>query len=274
MKAKSPQHTGLVKGPAALAERLIEARAELKKTLRQATTNSEKNQIKCDIAALTLALRVLRRRRTQPKMYYELDDLSDRARTMTRLLKSLGRGREVIYHGTRDLPGVMRLGKLLPPIWAESGVFFTRSAEVAAYFAYLMGEKKDQRSPGVLILDKDSLRQCYRLEPYRYDPSNDRNEREEVIWCRIINFRRHLVGAVSDANVSAVLGPPKRRYLPQGFARWPDARRQKFNERKGAAGRRFVRRGRADVRQLIVREREAHSRGAFVIGKPKRPRLP
>jgi hypothetical protein len=128
---------------------------------------------------------------------------------------------------------------------------------IAAYFACLRGEKNERRSPGILILDRNSLRQCYRLEPSRYDPFHGRNEREEAIWDRTVSFRRHLIGVVSDADVSAVLGAPKRRYLPRGFASWPAARRRAFNERDLASGRKLVVKGRAAVRDLIVRERQS-----------------
>jgi hypothetical protein len=123
---------------------------------------------------------------------------------MARLAKKIGRGREVIYHGTRALPAVLRAGELIPADRAESGVFFTRSAEVAADFACLMGEKSEQRSPGVLVLDRNSLRHRYRLQPNRYDQFHDRNEREEAVWGRRVNFRRHLLGVVSDAVHRAV----------------------------------------------------------------------
>lgn len=155
----------------------------------------------------------------------------------------------------RALPEVMRAGKLVPPDFAESAVFFTRSAEVAAYFACLRGEKEERRSAGVLTLDRSSLRQSYRLEPDRYDPFDGRNEREEAVWGRIVSFRRHLLGVVSEVNVSEVLGPPEWLYLPPGFVRWPEARRRKFNERQLASGREFVAKGRAAVRDLIVAER-------------------
>ncbi|MCK1709016.1 MULTISPECIES: hypothetical protein [unclassified Bradyrhizobium] len=137
----------------------------------------------------------------------------------------------------------------------ECAVFFSCSPEVAAYFACLRGEKEERRSAGVLILDRSSLRQRYRLEPNRYDPFDGRNEREEAVWGRTVSFRRHLLGVVSEANVSEVLGPPEWLYLPRGFVRWPAARRRKFNERRLASGREFVAGGRAAVRDLIVQER-------------------
>jgi hypothetical protein len=258
-----------LKGPAALEKRMIECRTLLRETLRQATRATERNFLQHQIAKVNLVLRDLRKKR-RPPLYHELDDLTDRMRVMARLAKSIGRGRDVIYHGTRALPKVMKAGKLVPSIWAEEAVFFTRSAEVAAYFACLQGEKEERRVPGVLVLNRASIRQCYRLEPNRYDPFRGYNEREEAIWGRIVNFRRHLIGIVSDANVSEILGIPKRRYLPHGFARWPAAKRRKHSARDVAAGDKSVRPGRVKVRALIITEREARNGGS--PGEIRKPR--
>jgi hypothetical protein len=246
-----------LRGPAAVVQRVIDERAKCKEILRAATEAADREQIKRVIAVLDLALRKLRRKRTAPpRLYYEIDNLTDRERVMAQLAKKIGRGRDVIYHGTRRLPHVLRAGKLVPPMTGECGVFFTRSAEVAAYFGCLLGDESERRSPGVLVLDRSLLTQCYRIEPSRYDEFSPRDEREEVIWRRTVNFRRHLLGAVSETNVNAVLGPPKQRYLPRNFIHWPSARRRKFQEKRRAAGYRFVRTGRARVRELIVKERE------------------
>jgi hypothetical protein len=242
-----------LKGPAVVSEQLIKARADLEAELRHAASSSEQKQLTEQIATAEFVLEDLNKERSRPRIYRELDELSDRERVMARLAKSIGRGRDVIYHGTRALPAVMRAGKLIPPDWAECAVFFSRSPEVAAYFACLMGEKEERRSPGILILDRNSLGQRYRLEPNCYDPC--RNEREEAVWGRPVSFRRHLLGVVSEANVSEVLGPPERPYLPRGFVGWPEARRREFIENRLASGRELVAEGRAAVRDLIVQER-------------------
>jgi hypothetical protein len=57
----------------------------------------------------------------------------DREIVMARLARTIGRGHDAIYHGTRHLPLVLRSGKLLPANIEKTGVFFTRSPEVAAY---------------------------------------------------------------------------------------------------------------------------------------------
>ena len=61
---------------------------------------------------------------------------------MARLARKIGRGHDAIYHGTRHLPLVLRIGKLFPADIGETGVFFTRSPEVAAYWANMMGERE------------------------------------------------------------------------------------------------------------------------------------
>ena len=71
----------------------------------------------------------------------------------------------------------------------------------------------------------------------------------------VSEFPPSLLGVVSEANVSEVLGPARRRYLPRGFVLWPEARRRKFDERQLASGQKLVAKGRAAVRDLIVQER-------------------
>ena len=53
--------------------------------------------------------------------------LTDREIVMARLARKIGRGHDAIYHGTRHLPLVLRIGKLLPAKIGDHAVFFTRS---------------------------------------------------------------------------------------------------------------------------------------------------
>ncbi len=66
----------------------------------------------------------------------ENDALSDREIVAARLARAIGRGRDAIYHGTRAPAEVLRSGKLMP---RGGGVSFSRSPEVAAYHAHMMG---------------------------------------------------------------------------------------------------------------------------------------
>jgi hypothetical protein len=165
-----------------------------------------------------------RRKKDQLK---EMPLTTDREIIMARLARKIGRGQDAIYHGTRHLPAVMRVGKLLPPKWGQKAVFFTRSPEIASYWANMIGTEKDHYSGGILVLDRRTLARSYRLEPSRYTEDWS-DEREESIWGRPLNFRRHLLGVAREIDVDAILGPRKYRYLP----------------------------GRAKVREIIVEERE------------------
>jgi hypothetical protein len=158
-----------LRGPAAIEQRLLDKRAEYNEALATVKKAAERNQLKKMIAAMNRGLRAVRKKKRRPPLFYDLDALTDRERVMARLAKKLGRGRNVIYHGTRRLADVLRAGKLVPPLESECAVFFSRSAEVAAYFASFLGDKEDLFSPGVLVLDRDSLARSYRIEPNRYD---------------------------------------------------------------------------------------------------------
>jgi hypothetical protein len=179
----------------------------------------------------------------------ELTSRTDREIVAARLARAIGRGHDAIYHGTRAPEKVLRSGKLVSP---AGEVSFSRSPEVAAYFAHLMSTENNHYSPALLVLDRNSLRQVYRLEATRYDEEWD-DEREEVIWGRTINFRRHLLGVVREADVSKVLGPPKHRFVPHG---WSCSKWQAYLCESHRSGERLVREGRARVRDIIIEERK------------------
>jgi hypothetical protein len=148
----------------------------------------------------------------------------------------------VIYHGTRHLPLVMRTGVLLPASAGDAAVFFSRSPEVAAYWGNMTGETRDLSDGGVLVLNRSTLVQNYRLLASRYlEDWND--EREEVVWGRRINIRRHLLGVVRQADVDAAIGPPRQPVLPDGFYTWPEVRRQAFWRREARLAADLVRDG-------------------------------
>src|SRR3954452_22131622 len=98
-----------------------------------------------------------------------------------KLARAIGRGRNAIYHGTRFPQEVLRSGKLKPD--PSGKVSLSRSPEVAAYFALLPDDGVIRWSPAVLILNRTSLVQAHRLEPWRYGEDWD-DEQEEVVWAR------------------------------------------------------------------------------------------
>jgi hypothetical protein len=171
---------------------------------------------------------------------------TDREIVMARLARKLGRGHDAIYHGTRHLPLVLRSGKLLPSDVGDTAVFFTRSPEVAAYWANMM----ERFSGGILVLNRTSLVQNYRLEPSRYT-EEWADEREESIWDRSINIRRHLLGVVRQTDVDAILGPPRHN----GYLDWSDRKRQAFWKEEKQRALEFVCEGQAKVRAAIIAQR-------------------
>jgi hypothetical protein len=181
---------------------------------------------------------------------------TDREIVSARLARKIGRGHNAIYHGTRHLPLVMRSGKLLPAGLWDPAVFFTRSPEVAAHWANMMGRERDQFCGGILILNRTSLVQSYRLEPSRDPQGWKYDEREENVLGRAINIRRHLLGVVRQADVDAILGPPRHRFYPSGFFGWSGRKRQLFWKEEKQLARKIVCEGRAKVRRIIVRQRE------------------
>ena len=163
---------------------------------------------------------------------------TDREIVAAKLARSIGRGHDAIYHGTRAPEKVLRSGKLIPSF---NGVSFSRSPEEAAHFAYLIGGEVDQWSPALLVLDRSSLKQVYRLEPYRDDEEYDYDEREETVWGRTISFRRHLLGVVRETDVNNILGPRKLKFIsPPGIF----LKSRAFYQESRELGERFVRDGR------------------------------
>jgi hypothetical protein len=118
----------------------------------------------------------------------------------------------------------------------------------------MMGSEIDHFCGGVLVLNRASLAQIYRLKCTRYT-EDWADEREESVWGRAINFRRHLLGVVREADVSAIVGAPKYRFLPTGLHDLPEQEQKAFwDDFKASIPK--IREGRAKVREIIVKERE------------------
>ena len=243
------------KGPEMTHAIIAKRRTEILQALAKATRVADRRGLLAEIADLNESLEQFQANPSKPKAVVarEFEFVTDREWTMAKLARKLGRGYDAIYHGTRYLPEVLRDLKLEPTPQAEFGVFFSRSPEAAARFSCLLGEA-NQYSPGMLVLNRSSLIQNYALHPSRYDEGSDIDEREEVIWNRAVDIARHLLGHVSDAEVTSILGPP--RYVPFNFSSWPIKAQETFIARSYKAGHRLVHDGRAKVRAAIVREQK------------------
>jgi hypothetical protein len=193
--------------------------------------------------------------------------IGDRETVMARLARKIARGHDAIYHGTRHLPAVLRTGKLLPSRSGAAAVFLTRSPEVASYWANMMGSEIDHFCGGVLVLNRASLAQIYRLRCTRYT-EDWADEQEETVWGRAINFRRHLLGVVQEADVNAIVGAPKYRFLPTD----PEQAKAFWDDFKASIPK--VREGRAKVREMIVKDREKLHAARFGRGQLDSPTGP
>jgi hypothetical protein len=197
----------------------------------------------------------MRTKKALPTVPRERHRLTDRERVLAKLARQIGRGCDAIFYGTRHADQNLRTGKLICPDWGDCAIFFSRSPETAAYFAYLKGDDPDRESRAVFVLNRSSLIQSFRLEPFRDDFFGDnRDEREERIVGRNISFRKHLIGVVQDADVTKVLGP-----LPPDYYDWPRNKILAFDRKAVQAGDKLFREGRARVRGIIIEERERRS---------------
>jgi len=195
---------------------------------------------------------VIRMKRQHPRYHLkEIRRLTEREILMARAARSIGRGQDVIYHGTRHPEAVFRSGKLISRA-KDDTIYFTRSPEVAAHFACLSGDWTERWSPAILVLNRRTIKQQYRLEPSRC--WNEKDEREECIFGRNINFRRHLIGAVREADIASQIKGPTHHdsTLPSSL----DQDQVTFDQEL-KFGRTLVKAGRARVRAKIARDRRA-----------------
>jgi len=108
--------------------------------------------------------------------------------------------RDALYHGTRFTELILKTGVLLSPDTGHPKVSFTRSPEVAAYWA-LLERDYDEGRGSVFVFDRRSLERRYKVEAnpkvYWYTKTLFHDEAEEAIWANVIDIGNHLIGLVS-----------------------------------------------------------------------------
>ena len=114
--------------------------------------------------------------------------------------------RDVLYHGTRYAKSILKTGTLL----SHGGkVCLTRSAEVAAYWAFIP-RYDDEGRGSIFIFDRQSLQRRYKVEAnpevYWHSETTFHDEAEEEIRDNLVEIGNHLLGFVSD---------PTFRYSPK-----------------------------------------------------------
>lgn len=173
---------------------------------------------------------------------------------MAHLARKIGRGHNAIYHGTRHLPLVLSMEKLLLPRIGDRAVFLTRSPEIAAHWAdtTLRGE---EYCGGLLVLNRASLIHNYRLKPSR-DPSVC-DEREESVRERCIDFHKHLIGVVRQPDQHGIYGW------------WYQGEQEEFlTQAQARSLHRIISDGRAKVRDIIVQQRGHTAAASSISGRP------
>lgn len=124
----------------------------------------------------------------------------ERIDVLTMQLRTVTRGMDVIFHGTRYPRQILMQDTLLYSRSGYQAVFFTRSLQVASYWA-LLERDDDEQDGAVLVFDRPRLRARYRLVPF-HDPIWDtpqklNDEAEELVWGRNIErMHSYLLGAV------------------------------------------------------------------------------
>jgi hypothetical protein len=125
--------------------------------------------------------------------------------------KTIARGQDVLFHGTRHRERVLESG-FLRPSPASQAVAFSRSPRVAAHFATLPRDD-DEGVGAILVFDRPSLKTRYKLEcidnGWATDASefnefwmDKHDEFEEHVFARDVEIAPHLIAMISTPIVS------------------------------------------------------------------------
>ena len=133
-----------------------------------------------------------------------------RNQRLVQLSRKLAGRRPVLFHGTRYPKSIARSGMLLFATAGDPVVCFSRSVEVAAYWAD-MPRDDDEGRGAVFVFDRCSLATRYRLEPF-HDPIWDtptfwNDEMEERVWLTNIPIAPHLIGFVETESNPGMANP-------------------------------------------------------------------
>jgi hypothetical protein len=121
-------------------------------------------------------------------------------RQLASAARTIARRREVLFHGTQFWQDILSSGTLRGMSIPHGSLCLTRSPEVAAFSAFLPRQRREVE-PAILVLDRATLRNRYRLE-LRHDGWTghyevERDEAEEIIYGRDVHdLLRHLHGLV------------------------------------------------------------------------------
>jgi len=125
---------------------------------------------------------------------------TEAVRRLAGMARQKAMDRDALYHGTRYAELILNTGVLFYSDPGQPKVSFTRSPEVAAYWALL--ERDDDEGRGsVFIFERQSLERRYKVvanpKVYWHTKTLFHDEAEEEIWANVIDIGNHLIGLVS-----------------------------------------------------------------------------
>lgn len=125
--------------------------------------------------------------------------ISKRLRLFENRVRAAAGSRSCLFHGTTYPLSVLVANRIEVPWFGERVVSLTRTVDVAVHFATLFRDDSEERG-AVLVLDRDTLRTRYRIEPASHVSTPQRGvkdgEFEERINSPVENLSRHIVDVV------------------------------------------------------------------------------
>jgi hypothetical protein len=149
-------------------------------------------------------------------------------RELALLARKLATNRDVLYHGTRYRHSILKTEVLLRPEVGVDAVSFTRSPEVAAYWALLKRDNDEGRA-SILVCDRQSLASHYKIkcnpQVYWHSDTTFHDEAEEQIFDNVTKIGDHLIGIVSGPTVKL---SQRDKILNREFEKMMEARLQQL----------------------------------------------
>ena len=149
-------------------------------------------------------------------------------RELVLLARKLATNRDVLYHGTRYRQSILKTETLFRPEVGVDAVSFTRSPEVAAYWA-LLNRDDDEGRGSILVCDRQSLASRYKIkcnpQVYWHSDTTFHDEAEEQIFDNVTKIGDHLIGIVSGPTVKL---SQRHKILNRESEKMMDARLQQL----------------------------------------------
>src|SRR6516225_3596125 len=182
-------------------------------------------------------------------------------RELALLARKLAMNQDVLYHGTRYRQSILKTETLFRPEVGVDAVFFTRSPEVAAYWALLKRDDDEGRG-SIMVCDRQSLASRYKIkcnpQVYWHSDTTFHDEAEEQIFDNVTKIGDHLIGIVSGPTDQAFA---ETKILNREFEKMMEARLQQLECQMIPSGKRGARPASAGQLDLF----ENRKRAVFLV---------